>query len=253
MMERQFFDLFLKSWFLLSAIVFLVLLFVRAPYGRHNRAGWGPQMPSRLGWMVMEGVSAALMAVFFLASDRRLGTAAKIFFFLWEVHYVHRAFIYPFRRRDEGRTMPVLIVAFGVLFNVGNCYLNGRYLFAFGPSYDAGWLTDPRFLAGILIFALGFGINRHSDRILSHLRRPGETGYKIPRGGLFEWVSCPNYLGEILEWSGWALATWSLPGLSFAIWTAANLVPRALAHHRWYREKFSDYPPKRKAVVPFLL
>ena len=64
----------------------------------------------------------------------------------------------------------------------------------------------------------------------------------MPRGGFFRWVSCPNYLGEMLQWSGFALATWSLPGLSFALWTVANLLPRAVAHHRWYRREFADYP-----------
>ena len=63
----------------------------------------------------------------------------------------------------------------------------------------------------------------------------------------------PNYFGEIIEWAGFALATWSLPGLAFAIYTAANVGPRALSHHRWYREKFGDYPPKRKALIPFVL
>jgi protein-S-isoprenylcysteine O-methyltransferase Ste14 len=66
-------------------------------------------------------------------------------------------------------------------------------------------------------------------------------------------VSCPNYLGEIVEWTGFALLTWSLPAVSFAAWTVANLVPRALAHHRWYRERFPDYPRRRKALIPGLL
>ena len=70
---------------------------------------------------------------------------------------------------------------------------------------------------------------------------------------MFRWVSCPNYFGEIVEWSAWALLTCSLPGLVFAIWTAANLIPRALAYHRWYREEFADYPASRKAVIPGLL
>jgi len=81
-------------------------------------------------------------------------------------------------------------------------------------------------------------------------RKPGEYG--IPRGGVFEFVSCPNYLGEILEWTGWAIATWSLPGLAFALWTAANLIPRAYANHAWYRKTFPDYPGKRKALIPFV-
>ncbi|HEX6242129.1 MAG TPA: 3-oxo-5-alpha-steroid 4-dehydrogenase, partial [Polyangiales bacterium] len=95
--------------------------------------------------------------------------------------------------------------------------------------------------------------NRQSDRILLGLRAPGETGYKIPRGGLYSFISCPNYFGELVEWCGWALLTWSLPGLFFALFTAANLVPRALAHHRDYRRRFPDYPSERRAVLPFVL
>jgi protein-S-isoprenylcysteine O-methyltransferase Ste14 len=88
--------------------------------------------------------------------------------------------------------------------------------------------------------------------VLRNLRGPGETGYKIPRGGAYNWVSCPNYLGEIVEWLGWALATWSFGGLAFAAYTAANLVPRALANHRWYQKRFPDYPVQRKAILPFV-
>jgi steroid 5-alpha reductase family enzyme len=103
------------------------------------------------------------------------------------------------------------------------------------------------------LFALGVYINIQSDNILLNLRKPGESGYKIPYGGMFRYVSSPNYLGEIIEWTGYALACWSLPALSFAVWTIANLVPRAIAHHRWYQRQFSDYPAERKALIPFVI
>ena len=85
------------------------------------------------------------------------------------------------------------------------------------------------------------------------LRQPGETGYKIPRGGTYRWVSCPNYLGEMLQWLGWAIASWSLAGAAFAVFTLANLLPRAIAVHRWYKDEFPDYPPARRAVIPYLV
>ena len=75
-------------------------------------------------------------------------------------------------------------------------------------------------------------------------------GYGIPHGGLYRWVSCPNYLGEMVIWVGWAIVTWSLAGLAFALWTVANLAPRAWSHHRWYQERFEDYPTERKALLP---
>ena len=109
------------------------------------------------------------------------------------------------------------------------------------------------FLAGIALFAAGFLIHSSSDNILRSLRKPGETGYSIPQGGMFRFISCPNYFGEIIEWVGWALLTWSVAGLAFATFTFANLFPRAIAHHRWYRGEFTDYPSERKAIIPFIV
>jgi protein-S-isoprenylcysteine O-methyltransferase Ste14 len=149
--------------------------------------------------------------------------------------------------------MALSVVLMAILFNLVNAYLNGRQLTALGPGYPPGWSADPRFVAGLAAFCCGLGINLWSDHLLFRLRRPGQSGYSVPRGGLFRWISCPNYLGEILEWAGWALATWSVPGLGIAAWTAANLLPRALSHHRWYRQHFPDYPAGRKAIVPFVL
>ena len=145
--------------------------------------------------------------------------------------------------------MPAVAAASGFAFNMVNAYINARWITELG-QYDLQWLGDPRFLAGLFVFAAGFALNLHSDNTLLKLRKPGETGYSIPRGGGFRHVSCPNYLGEMMEWAGWALATWSLAGLAFFLFTAANLVPRALSHHRWYRERFEDYPPRRKAIIP---
>ena len=72
-------------------------------------------------------------------------------------------------------------------------------------------------------------INQRAARVLIGLRKPGDSHSSIPRGGMYRFVSCPNYFGEILEWAGWAVMTWSLAGLAFAVFTVANLLPRALA------------------------
>jgi protein-S-isoprenylcysteine O-methyltransferase Ste14 len=104
----------------------------------------------------------------------------------------------------------------------------------------------------VLIFFAGMALNKVSDHQLRLLGR-GKDGYQVPHGLAYRWVSCPNYLGEIIQWVGWAIAVWSLAGWVFAIWTMANLVPRALAHHRWYRETFEDYPADRRALIPYIL
>ena len=236
-----------------AAAVFVTLFFVTAPYGRHTRKGWGPRINARVGWVVMESPSVVLFFLWFVFGHGFQGGVVWVFVALWEAHYIHRTYLFPFRMRGKGKQMPLFIPLSAIVFNLYNSYLNGRYLGAYGGQYTAAWLTDPRFLIGVALFVAGLGINLHADKVLFSLRKPGETGYKIPRGGLYRWISCPNYFGELVEWAGWAVATWSLPGLVFAVWTAANLVPRALSHHRWYHGQFEDYPAERKAVIPFVL
>ncbi len=254
MTERQFFDLL--GWLMLglAAVTCVSLFFIPAPYGRYVRNGrWGPRMNTTAGWVVMEAVSPLTMGLLFALGDHPGRATALVFLAWWLFHYLYRAFVFPFRRRGGTRQMPVLVVALGVVFNLAIGYLNGRWLFHFGPALGVGWFEEPRFLVGALLCFVGFAVNYQSDTILIRLRKPGETGYRIPRGGLYRFVSCPNYLGEMIEWAGYALATWSVSGLTFAVWTAANLVPRAVAHHRWYRATFPDYPPERRAILPFLL
>ena len=240
------------AWLVLAAITFVVLFFIRAPYGKFTRKGFGPSFNRIAGWIIMETPSVLLMAGFFITGARFSNTAAVIFIIMWQVHYVYRTYVFPFRMRGAKTQMTLVTVLLGVVFNMGNGFMNGYYLFHMSAPYPSGWITDPRFLTGAAIFIIGLGINMHSDSILRSLRKPGETGYKIPQGGMFRYVSSANYLGEIIEWGGWALATWSVPGLVFWIWTMSNLVPRAWSNHKWYREKFPDYPQNRKAVIPLV-
>lgn len=251
--ERTLFRIILISSFSIAVGIFIALFFVSAPYGRHIRRGWGPHLQNWLGWLLMESASALTMLAMFLLDGASRSLTTILFLLMWQAHYIHRAFIYPFLLRDGRKKMPVMVILFGIIFNTGNAWVNGRYLFHFANSrYSADWLLTPAFIIGAVLFVTGFVINRWADNTLRLLRQPGETGYRIPRGGLYEYISCPNYLGEILEWFGWAIATWSLAGLTFAIWTLANLAPRAWSHHKWYRSHFPDYPQNRRALLPGL-
>jgi len=246
------FDTITLAWIALALVLFPIQLFVTAPYGRHMRAGWGPGIPNRLGWFVMESVSLALFAFLFLAGTTPKGAPAWIFFALWALHYTNRSLIFPWRTHTTGKSIPVLIVVWAILFNCVNATLNGVELGS-RLVYANSWLSDIRFLSGLVIFWTGAAINLWADDRLIALRSGSVTGYTIPRGGLFQRISCPNLFGEIVQWSGFALMCWNLPALSFAVWTTSNLLPRALSHHAWYRANFPDYPAARKAVIPFVL
>lgn len=250
MSEEVFHHYLLITWFILAGVIFITLFFIVAPYGRHIEKRRWFSIDSTTGWIIMESTAPLVFAALFWFSPYRNAVPELIFLGLWEAHYIHRAFIYPIERRDAGKRIPLTIVVLGLVFNGVNAYLNGRYLFTFSGGYSMSWLTDPRFAAGVCVFIAGYLINRRSDLILRSLRQPGESGYQVANQGFYRWISCPNYLGEILIWIGWAIATWSWTGLSFAFWTAANLVPRAHAHHQWYRRNFPDYPANRRALIP---
>lgn len=243
-----------------SAFMLSVLLFVDAPYGRQDTKDrhklWGPTIPARLAWVILELPVFSAFAVFFFMGDNWRLPAPMILASLFLGHYFHRTFIYPLfiikPKPGEGFRLGTLLA--GMPLNAANGFINGWFISQFGEHlYSSEWLSDPRFIAGIAIFFSGFFLAKQSDRILARLRKPGETDYKIPYGGGFRWVSNPHYLGEFIQWCGFALACWSLPGLAYALMTLANLLPRALSNHRWNKQHFPDYPKERKAFIPFVL
>ena len=167
------------------------------------------------------------------------------------MHYGYRTFIFPALIRGNDK-MPVSIILMGITFNSINAYLQGLWINSLSSGYPTSWLLTPMFIVGLIVFFTGFLTHISSDHIIRTLRKPGETEYKIPHRGLYRYVSCPNYLGEITEWIGWAIMTWSIPGLVFAIWTFFNLAPRARSNHQWYHDNFEDYPKDRKVLIPFI-
>ncbi len=253
-MSNELYSVILWSWLLLAVPVYVLLQFVTAPFGRHTRKGWGPILPNRIAWIMMESVSLITFLYCYITGPAEKTWVTWTFAALWSIHYINRSFIFPFRMRSgDKKKMPVAIFTMAVFFNLINGFLNGYYLGNFTEQYSPDWFHTPFFIFGFILFFTGMYINNRADHILINLRKPGETDYKIPYGFLFKYISCPNHFGEIVEWTGFAIMTWNPAGISFALWTFANLAPRAKAHHQWYKENFPDYPESRKAVIPGLL
>jgi len=239
--------------FVVSALSFWGSLRSANPYGRHMLPGQRNTMPALPAWLLFEAPQFFSFALTFWLSASSPSAAALTLFALWQAHYTYRALIYPLRMRDRQKRFPIASVIFGILFNGINGFING-YAVAHAPHLmNAAWLHDPRFVIGVAVAVAGWLINFQADTILINLRRDGSTGYKVPHGGLFRYVSSANYFGEIVLWCGWALMSFTPAGLSFAVFSTANLLPRALSHHRWYVEHFADYPRERRAIIPGIL
>ncbi len=253
MTDDTLYNTLLIAVFIFIPMALIGTYFINGDYGRFSTGKSRLPINVRLGWVLMESPACLIFLYCFIIGDNRSWTAF-ILLFMWQLHYFHRSFIYPFQIKVRpGASMSLQIFGTGGVYCAINGYLNGSLVGDLGEHLTNEWLTDPRFILGILIFAFGFWLNKYSDQQLLALRKNNIEGYQIPYGGGFKWVTMPNYLGEIFTWTGFAMASWSLAGLSFVLFTAANLIPRALANHRWYKEEFPKYPTDRKAIFPKIL
>ena len=234
--------------FLLCPVVLVALLKIPAPYGRHHQPGWGGTLPNRLAWILMELPAFVVIAWLVLSSPARHASVALVPLALWLFHYGYRTFVFPLLMRPSRQTFPVLLLLFAIGFNLLNGYNNAQALIE--SAIRGVPLLSLHFIAGAVIFVAGFVMHAHSDAIIRGLRSANNEKYAVPVGGMFRWVGSPNYLGEMIQWIGWAVMTGSLAGLAFALFTICNLLPRAIANHRWYQNRFEDYPSNRKILIP---
>ena len=237
---------------MIAAITFIYLFFVSAPYGRHIRKGWGKNISARAGWVIMESPCVVIMVIYAFIVRDDLQTIHVIFLSLWLLHYIHRSFIYPFVIDMTNPKMPISIACSAFFFNIVNVNLQAFGIY-YLTEYSSDWINDDIFYLGLTIFFTGMYINIKSDYLIIALRKNKGPGYHLPTKFMHKYISAPNYFGEIIEWLGWAILTWSISGAVFALWTIANLFPRAFAHHQWYKEKFPDYPKNRKAIIPGII
>ena len=237
----------------MAVMVFIALHRLTAGYGMMYNSKWGPSIGNRAGWIIMESPAFIAMLLFWLLSPRRLEPALIVMTSIFLIHYFQRSFIFPFLIRGKNK-MPWAIILMGAVFNVINTYMIGGWFFYVSPenAYPVSWLGSPLFILGTVVFLIGMAINLQSDYIIRHLRKPGDTRHYLPQKGMYRYVTSANYLGEIIEWAGWAILTCSLSGLVFFWWTVANLVPRANAIWHRYREEFGSEVGERKRVFPFI-
>ena len=251
----EYFNIFLLIMTIVAIIVFIALYFVTAGYGVFYNKKWGPAVPNKLGWILMESPVFIVMLILWILSERNTNVVCVIFLILFEIHYFQRSFIFPFLIRGKS-VMPLSVILMGVIFNVLNAIMQGGWIFYVAPEnmYEISWLMTPQFIIGTIIFFAGMIINIHSDYIIRHLRKPGDTKHYLPKKGMFKYVTSANYFGEFVEWCGFAILTWSLSGAVFALWTFANLAPRAAKIYDNYKNEFGNEldTKKVKRILPFI-
>ncbi|HCY00880.1 MAG TPA: 3-oxo-5-alpha-steroid 4-dehydrogenase [Bacteroidales bacterium] len=245
----------LISMSIIAVVVFIALFFVKAGYGQFRTKYWGLSLNNKLGWVLMELPVFILMLLLCISSERAILIPHIVFFLLFQLHYLQRALIFPFMIKGKSR-MPITVILLGAIFNTVNAFMQGGWIFYVSPKnyYTPAWLLSPQFIVGTLLFFAGMIINMHSDHIIRNLRKPGDTKHYFPKGGMFKYVTSANYFGEFIEWVGFAILIWSWSGVVFALWTFANLAPRADAIRKSYMQKFpEEFENKKfKRMIPFI-
>lgn len=245
----------------MAVIVFVALFFFKAGYGYLSSSNWGPKINNKVAWILMEAPAFIFLlyyTVSFSLSGIDTGNSKIVLYImagLFLLHYFQRSFIFPLLMRGKS-TMPIAVMLMGLTFNTLNAYMIGGWLYGAAPSgmYTIAWLYSPKFIIGLVIFFLGMGINLHSDHVIRNLRKPGDTKHYIPYKGFYRYVTSANYFGELTEWIGFAILTWSPAGLLFAVWTFANLAPRAKSLTEKYVQEFGNEYTKlnKKHIIPFI-
>lgn len=258
------FNIYLWVMIGLAVVVFISLYFVNAGYGQFTSSKWGKAINNKLAWFLMEFPIFLAMIILWLCSPHRFDIVPMVFLLIFETHYFQRSLIFPWLMKGKSK-MSLAVMFMGISFNILNAMMQGYWIFfesynanyhVLGLSYtDTAWLWSPQFIIGLCIFIFGFIVNLRSDYIIRHLRKNDEdTKHYLPKGFMFNYVTSANYLGELTEWLGFAILTWSISGLVFFIWTFANLVPRANAIYKRYQAEFGEEmkQKKLKRVFPFI-
>lgn len=238
----------------LALVVFVCLYFVTAGYGQFRSKSWGWSIGNKAAWVMMEAPAFVAMLVLWVDAGMPTGLPQVLLLSLFLFHYFQRSFVFPLLMTGKSR-MPIAIMLMGVTFNVINGVMQGGGLYWFPqPEYAEGasYLLRWNVPVGVAVFFAGLAVNWHSDHVIRHLRKPGDTRHYLPSKGMYRYVTSANYMGELIEWTGFAIAAASPAAWVFVWWTAANLVPRAHAIHKKYRQEFgNEAVGNRKRIIPY--
>tara|TARA_Y100000389_G_scaffold51714_1_gene47441 strand:- start:8040 stop:8786 length:747 start_codon:yes stop_codon:yes gene_type:complete len=248
-MLLNLYNIILIPWLILAIISFFLLFKITAPYGKFSNKKFGFLIDYKLGWFIQEIISPLFLFYFFIIGNGEKSIIHWFLILIWIIHYINRSIIFPLRINISSK-IPISVICSAIFFNIVNGFINGFHLGSLA-TFSNDYIFSFNFIFGLLLFLIGALININADNVLIKIKKQ-RKGYQIPKGKLYNLISCPNYLGEMMEWIGFAFMCWSLPSLLFAIWTIANLFPRALSQHKWYKEKF-DYPINRKAIIPYII
>jgi very-long-chain enoyl-CoA reductase len=172
----------------------------------------------------------------------------------WCFHYAKRIFETYTVHRFGHATMPL----FNLFRNCGYYWMAaaGVSFFINHPLYTPPPLTQSLACFGLALLCQTANYICHI--MLASLRKPGEKDYKLPRGFLFNYITCPNYTVEICGWTLFSIATQTVAAGIFMAVGMFQMIPWAQQKHARLRKTFDGkdgrekYPRRYVILPPFL-
>ncbi len=221
-------------------------------YSKFARQQQRYSVPSRLGMFLIYFPAIVIYPAVYYGGGAPESTWHTIAMVLVLAHFAKRCletlFVHKYSGVMNGWTVLV----------VGSLYSTLAWLLAEVATHDvtpelveAEGFED-LLVVGLAIWTVGQLLNYWHHRLLANLRKPGETGYKLPRGGLFRFVACPHYFAEVIAWVGYALFFHHISGAVLTVFMASYLMGRSHNTVKWYRNKLGEVPPGWRRMIPFI-
>merc|ERR1711879_134458 len=207
----------------------------------------GPQIGYRTVFIIEYGGPIVIWFLLALIFGARSSTQ-QLAEFMWIAHFVKREYETFFVHRFSLATMPIFNLWKNCAHYWGAAFYVGIWVNRSGFSTNLNLLS----VIGFIIWAIAEYGNYVSHVTLMNLRPPGSTVKGVPKGGLFEYVSCANYTYEVLGWIGFSLVVRTLPAWIFTILGAGQMFMWAQKKHAALK-KMEGYPKGRKIMIPFVI
>ncbi|KAG4101152.1 hypothetical protein H8356DRAFT_1035082 [Neocallimastix lanati (nom. inval.)] len=191
------------------------------------------------------------ITIIYICDTRKKTPYHIIVYIFYLINYLKRCFEVLFIHKFSKKSSFFALLYIGISNTLVNTILC-RYILLSNKNMD-----DSNFFYLILPFPLilfgWFGTFYHHI-LLAKLRRSSRNAkrYKIPRGGLFDYVSCPHYFMEFLTWAGFSVIVHRLSFYGHVIFIFCTFVGRSYQTKKWYNNNIVGYPRKRKCLIPLI-
>ena len=242
-----------------SMIFAVVMFFVgfKHPikYGKLFKAGktmFPTRISSKWGFFIFN-IIPLVFYVYFYYYYMMLGYKhfqVTIPFVCWVLLRLFRGTIYAYKRSRYCDPWPLESVLYYLFVNLHLAMIQARTTVV---SFT-GNIYSLKVLICAAVWLLAFIIGAYSDFKVSKARFKNVKGYKIMHGFLFEYVTSPNYLCELIMWVSWTLMfSFDIGCTTTLVWLLPNVLGRSVCYHKWATRIFKpSYPKKRTALIPFV-